>query len=95
VGEIVTAARVSDANGVVDHALYWVGFDSEEEAQYVASVINTRGSKAASSTRSARPRSGAAISIAPPSTAVAAVRPVLRRGYRTSPSWCFAVQDCE
>lgn len=40
-GEIVTAARISVPEAVVDHALYWVGFDSEEEALFVVGVINT------------------------------------------------------
>jgi alkylation response protein AidB-like acyl-CoA dehydrogenase len=40
-GEIVTAARISDPEAVVDHALYWIGFDSEDEALYVVGVINT------------------------------------------------------
>lgn len=40
-GSIVTAARISNPDAVVDHALYWVGFDSEEEALYVVGVINT------------------------------------------------------
>jgi hypothetical protein len=41
-GERVTAARITDLDAVVDHALYWAGFDSEDEALYVAGVINTQ-----------------------------------------------------
>ena len=41
-GEIVTAARITNPEAVVDHALYWVGFDSAEEALYVIGVINTQ-----------------------------------------------------
>ena len=41
-GEIVTAARVSDPDAVIDHALYWAAFDSADEALYVVGVINTR-----------------------------------------------------
>lgn len=41
-GEIVTAARITDPEAVVDHALYWVGFDSEDETHYVVGVINAR-----------------------------------------------------
>lgn len=40
-GERVTAARITDPHAVVDHALYWAGFTSKEEAQYVAAVINS------------------------------------------------------
>lgn len=40
-GERVTAARISDPDAVVDHALYWAGFESKEEALYVSGVINS------------------------------------------------------
>lgn len=41
-GEIVTAARISNPKAIVDHALYWAGFESPEEALYVVGVINTQ-----------------------------------------------------
>ena len=40
-GERVTAARITDPDAVVDHALYWAGFESKDEALYVAGVINS------------------------------------------------------
>ena len=40
-GERVTAARVDDRSAVVDHALYWAAFDSEDVAIYAVTVINS------------------------------------------------------
>lgn len=40
-GERVTAARISDDAAVVDHALYWASFASEDEALYATTVINS------------------------------------------------------
>jgi SAM-dependent methyltransferase len=40
-GERVTAARVSDPEAIVDHALYWAAFETKDEALYVAGMINS------------------------------------------------------
>jgi hypothetical protein len=40
-GERVTAARIDDNAAIVDHALYWAAFGSEEEALYATTVINS------------------------------------------------------
>jgi SAM-dependent methyltransferase len=40
-GAIITAARVEEAEAVVDHALYWSTCASIEEARYLCAVLNS------------------------------------------------------
>jgi SAM-dependent methyltransferase len=40
-GERVTAARISGSEAIVDHALYWAAFETEDEALYVTAMINS------------------------------------------------------
>jgi hypothetical protein len=40
-GERATAARIQNPAAIVDHALYWAAFETQDEAVYVSAVINS------------------------------------------------------